>query len=97
VQLTLPTIIACNCGEFSIHGDVACFGYLVAALPIEFCALGSKGGGQTIHVSVVHAECCGDQHHVVDLKVGGPLLLGTFHIFGSDRFAALLYFPGNCK
>jgi hypothetical protein len=50
---------------------------------------------QPIHIAVVHREGSGDQHRIVNFKIGCTALPSVLHAFRSDLLAALLYLAGN--
>ena len=66
------------------------------SLTVELRIIGSPGG-ETVDVSVHHAEICSDQNSVVDFKVGCALSPGLGNVFGGDLLAALLHMTGNVE
>jgi hypothetical protein len=52
-------------------------------------------GTQSIHVAVIHGEGSGDQHRIVDFKIGRAALPGVLHVLRSDLLAPLLHLAGN--
>jgi hypothetical protein len=77
-----------------IGGDIAICSKMDAPGAIGFGILG-RPGGKAIHIPVVHAKGCCNEHCVMNLKVCSSQRASPVHCFSGDVLAALLHLPGD--
>src|SRR5678815_798227 len=75
---------------------IAVLGHMPGPLAVPL-GVGGRPRAKTVDVAVEHAERGGDQHGVVDFRVGGAFAPRPLDVLNADRAAALLHTRGDSQ